>query len=156
MSNGLGITAVSATTLLAAATNVVHGGDYSAIAQADQSARSVQRWAQASQLSQTAEPSMPAVHLGQESSPGTAASSVGNLPLNPHSGTPAVVLDDQEVSAILGKGVGSNAGEDMGRIVDVTSAEMARSTPPLSTSAGSSASARARLPSIGMRLISIP
>jgi PRC-barrel domain len=119
MSNGLGITAVSATTLLAAATNVVHGGDYSAIAQADQSARSVQRWAQASQLSQTAEPSMPAVHLGQESSPGTAASSVGNLPLNPHSGTPAVVLDDQEVSAILGKGVGSNAGEDMGRIVDV-------------------------------------
>jgi hypothetical protein len=40
------------------------------------------------------------------------------LPLNPHSGTPAVVLDD-EVSAILGKGVHSNAGEDMGRIVDV-------------------------------------
>src|SRR5262249_41032104 len=30
----------------------------------------------------------------------------------------AVVLDD-EVSAILGKGVRSNAGEDMGRIVDV-------------------------------------
>lgn len=117
MSNGLGITAVAATTLLA--TSVVHGGDYSAIAQADQSARSVQRWAQASQLSQTAEPSMPAVHLGQESSlSGTAASSVGNLPLNPHSGTPAVVLDD-EVSAILGKGVRSNAGEDMGRIVDV-------------------------------------
>jgi len=116
MSNGLGITAVAATTLLA--TSVVHGGDYSAIAQADQSARSVERWAQASQLSQTAEPSMPAVHLGQESSPGTAASSIGNLPLNPHSGTPAVVLDD-EVSAILGKGVRSNAGEDMGRIVDV-------------------------------------
>ena len=117
MSNGLGITAVAATTLLA--TIVVHGGDYSAIAQADQSARSVERWAQASQLSQTAEPSMPAVHLGQESSLGTAASSIGNLPLNPHSGTAAVVLDDQEVSAILGKGVRSNAGEDMGRIVDV-------------------------------------
>jgi hypothetical protein len=30
-----------------------------------------------------------------------------------------VVLDDQEVSAILGKSVQSNAGEDMGRIVDV-------------------------------------
>jgi sporulation protein YlmC with PRC-barrel domain len=30
-----------------------------------------------------------------------------------------VVLDDQEVSAILGKGVRSNAGEDMGRIIDV-------------------------------------
>src|SRR5262245_56472242 len=40
MSNGLGITAVAATTLLA--TIVVHGGDYSAIAQADQSAQSVQ------------------------------------------------------------------------------------------------------------------
>ena len=63
---------------------------------------------------------MPAVQLGQESSlSGTPAPSVGNLPLNPHSGTPAVVLDDQEVSAILGKSVRSNAGEDMGRIVDV-------------------------------------
>jgi hypothetical protein len=30
-----------------------------------------------------------------------------------------VVLDDQEVYAILGKGIRSNAGEDMGRIVDV-------------------------------------
>src|SRR5262245_59761307 len=119
MSNGLGITAVAAITLLATVTSVVHGGDYSAIAQADQSARSVQRWAQASQVSQTAESSMPAVHLGQESSPGTAASSVGNLPLNPHSRTPAMVLDDQEGSAILGKSVRSNAGEDMGRIVDV-------------------------------------
>jgi hypothetical protein len=118
MSNSLGITAVAATTLLAAAMSVVQGGDYSAITQTDQSARSVQRWAQASQLSQTAEPSIPAEHLGQESPlSGTAASSVGNLPLN--SGTPAVVLDDQEVSAILGKGVRSNAGEDMGRIVDV-------------------------------------
>ena len=63
---------------------------------------------------------MPAVQLGQESSLlGTAAPSVGNSLLNPHSGTPAVVLDDQEVSAILGKSVRSNAGEDMGRIVDV-------------------------------------
>jgi sporulation protein YlmC with PRC-barrel domain len=30
-----------------------------------------------------------------------------------------VVLDDQQVSAILGKSVRSNAGEDMGRIVDI-------------------------------------
>jgi hypothetical protein len=30
-----------------------------------------------------------------------------------------VVLDDQELSAILGKGVRSNAGEEMGRIIDV-------------------------------------
>ena len=120
MSNGLGITAVAATMLIAAATGSVHGGDYSAIAQADQSARSVRGWAQASQPSQTAEPSMPAVQLGQESSlSGTAAPSVGNSLLNPHSGTPAVVLDNQEVSAILGKSVRSNAGEDMGRIVDV-------------------------------------
>ena len=63
---------------------------------------------------------MPAVQLGQESSlSGTAAPPVGNSPLNPHSGTPAVVLDDQEVSAILGKSIRSNAGENMGRIVDV-------------------------------------
>jgi hypothetical protein len=120
MRNGLGITAVAATTLLAAAASVVQSGDYSAIAQADQSARSVQRWAQASQLSQTAEALIPAEHLGQESSlSGTPAPSVGNLPLNPNGGTPAVVLHDQEVSAILGKGVRSSAGEDMGRIVDV-------------------------------------
>jgi sporulation protein YlmC with PRC-barrel domain len=121
MSNGLGITAVAATTLLAAATSVVvHGGDYSAVAQADQSARSVQPSAQPSQLSQTAEPSMPAEQLGQESLlSGPLAPSIGNLPVNAHSGTPAVVLDDQEVSAILGKSVRSNAGEEMGRIIDV-------------------------------------
>ena len=117
---GLGITAVAATTLLAAATSVVHGGDYPSVAQADQSAQSVRGGAQTSQLSQTAEPSMPTVQLGQDSSlSGSPAPSVGNFPLNPHSGTPAVVLDDQEVSAILGKSVRSNAGEDMGRIVDV-------------------------------------
>src|SRR6476659_9200664 len=111
MSNILGITAVAATISIAAATGGVHGGDYSAIAQADQSARSVRGWAQASQLSQTAEPSMPAVQLGQESPPlGTPAPPVGNSLLNPHSGTPAVVLDDQQVSAILGKSVRSNAG----------------------------------------------
>jgi hypothetical protein len=63
---------------------------------------------------------MPAVQLGPESSlSGIPAPSVGNVPFNPQSGTPAMVLDDREVSAILGKGVRSNANEDMGRIVDV-------------------------------------
>ena len=63
---------------------------------------------------------MPAVQLGPESSvSGIPAPSVGNLPLGPRGGTSAVVLDDQEVSTILGKDVRSNAGEDMGRIVDV-------------------------------------
>ena len=120
MSIGLGITTVATTTLIAAAVSAADGGDYSAIVQGDRSARSVQGWAQARQLSQTAEPSMPPVQLGQKSSLSeTPAPSVGNLPLNPHSGTPAMVLDDQEVSAILGKSVRSSVGEDMGRIVDV-------------------------------------
>ena len=111
MSIGLGITTVATTTLIAAAVSAADGGDYSAIVQADRSARSVQGWAQARQLSQTAEPSMPPVQLGQKSSLSeTPAPSVGNLPLNPHSGTPAMVLDDQEVSAILGKSVRSSAG----------------------------------------------
>src|SRR5207247_438820 len=40
-------------------------------------------------------------------------------PPNPPPGTPAMVLDDQEISTILGKSVRSSAGEDMGRIVDI-------------------------------------
>jgi hypothetical protein len=116
MITGLGITAVATTTLIVAAMSGVHGGDYSAVTQADRSARSVQAWAQARQLSETAEPSTSAVQLGQESLPsGTLA-----LPaLNPDSGTPAGVLDDRDASPILGKSVRSSAGEDMGRIVDV-------------------------------------
>src|SRR5215475_1659347 len=117
---GLGITAVATTTLIVAVMSGVYGGDYPAITHADRSARSVQGWSQARQLSETAEPSTPAVQLGQASVPsGTLAPDAGNSPHDPQSGTPAVVLDDQEVSAILGKGVRSNAGEDMGRIVDV-------------------------------------
>jgi hypothetical protein len=34
-------------------------------------------------------------------------------------GTPATVIDDRQVSSILGKNVRSKDGEDMGRIVDV-------------------------------------
>jgi sporulation protein YlmC with PRC-barrel domain len=76
-----------------------------------------------------AEPSRPAVQSGEDSTPsaapappaGTAPANppAGNPQPNPQGGTPATVLDDQEVSAILGKSVRSNAGEDMGRIVDV-------------------------------------
>ena len=47
MSNGLGITAIAATALIAAATSGVRGGDYSATAQADQSGRNTSaasRW----------------------------------------------------------------------------------------------------------------
>src|ERR1700716_1253018 len=42
-----------------------------------------------------------------------------NPPTSSPPGTPAVVLDDQEVSSIVGKSVRSSADEDMGRIVDV-------------------------------------
>ena len=34
-------------------------------------------------------------------------------------GTPATVMDNQEIEGILGKSVRSNADEDMGRIVDI-------------------------------------
>ncbi len=57
--------------------------------------------------SQSAEPSA-APTPAPPSSPDTAPA-----------GTPATVLDDQQVTAILGKGVRGREGEDMGRIVDV-------------------------------------
>jgi hypothetical protein len=38
---------------------------------------------------------------------------------SPKTGTPAVVVDNQEIQGVLGKSVRSSAGEDMGRIVDV-------------------------------------
>ncbi len=40
-------------------------------------------------------------------------------PAAANTGTPATVLDDQQVTAILGKNVRGRNGEDMGRIVDV-------------------------------------
>jgi len=67
------------------------------------------RSAQLSQLAQTPNPP-----TGQPGALPPAAP-----PSNPSSGTPAVVLDDQEVSTILGKSVRSSADEDMGRIVDI-------------------------------------
>src|SRR5262249_2802594 len=51
--------------------------------------------------------------------PPTAPAPPAAAPPNPSPGTPATVLDDQEVSTILGKSVRSSADEDMGRIVDI-------------------------------------
>src|SRR6516225_4476448 len=49
----------------------------------------------------------------------TAPAPPAGAPPNPSPDTPAMVLDDQEVSTILGKSVRSSADEDMGRIVDI-------------------------------------
>jgi sporulation protein YlmC with PRC-barrel domain len=74
--------------------------------------------ARPAQLAQTPESSAPPAGQSGPDNPSTAAPPAGP-PSNPPPGTPAVVLDDQEVSTILGKSVRSNAGEDMGRIVDI-------------------------------------
>jgi hypothetical protein len=108
--------AVIAIVLIAAA-GVVRG-DHSAAARADPSGRPAQ-------AAQAAEPPAPAGPSGQEPSSAAPASRptapppAGAAPANPRAGTPATVLDDQEVSSILGKSVRGKAGEDMGRIVDV-------------------------------------
>jgi sporulation protein YlmC with PRC-barrel domain len=73
------------------------------------------RWAQARQVAQTPEAQPP---TGKSDNPPSAAAPPAP-PSNPSPGTPAVVLDDQEMSTILGKNVRSSAGEDMGRIVDI-------------------------------------
>jgi hypothetical protein len=113
MRMGPGIAAGIAIALIAAAGALSESSD---TARADRSARA----ASPRQVVQAPEPSPPAGQSEQEKPPSTApAPPAGAPPPNPPSGTPAMVLDDQEVSAILGKGVRSNAGEDMGRIVDV-------------------------------------
>jgi hypothetical protein len=112
MRMGPGIAAGIAIALIAAAGALSESSD---IARADRSARA----AAPRQMVQAPEPSPPAAQSEQEKPPSTAPAPAGAPPPNPPSGTPAMVLDDQEVSAILGKGVRSNAGEDMGRIVDV-------------------------------------
>jgi hypothetical protein len=109
MRTGLVIIAIVAVGLIAAV-----GAFSDASGRAEQAARS----AQARQVAQTPEPSPPPT--GQpENPPSTAAPPATAPPSNPPPGTPAVVLDDQEVSTILGKSVRSSAGEDMGRIVDI-------------------------------------
>lgn len=47
------------------------------------------------------------------------ASEQQGLPANLKTGTPATVVDDREAGGVLGKNVRSNAGEDMGRLVDI-------------------------------------
>ena len=56
---------------------------------------------------------------GEQASGAPSPPAANAPPAAPPAGTPAVVLDDQEVSGIVGKSVRSNADEDMGRIVDV-------------------------------------
>lgn len=61
-------------------------------------------------------------HLSQstDQSPATAPSDVDDgIPVTTGDGTPARVIDDRDVEGILGKSVRSNAGEDMGQIIDV-------------------------------------
>src|SRR5262249_34534745 len=64
-------------------------------------------------------PLPPTGQVGPENPPSTAPAPPAAAPPNPSPGTPATVLDDQEVSTILGKSVRSSADEDMGRIVDI-------------------------------------
>ncbi len=72
------------------------------------------------QLAQTPERAPPPTgQVGPENPPPTAPAPPAAPPPNPSPGTPATVLDDQEVSTILGKSVRSSADEDMGRIVDI-------------------------------------
>jgi hypothetical protein len=102
--------AVVAIALVAAAG--VHG---------DGLAEGTARPAQPRQLAQTPERSPPPTgQVGPENPTSTApAPPAAAPPPNPPAGTPATVLDDQEVSTILGKSVRSSADEDMGRIVDI-------------------------------------
>jgi PRC-barrel domain len=81
-------------------------------------AQGASRPAQPGQVAQTPERAPPPTgQAGPENPPSTAPP--GAAPPNPSPGTPATVLDDQEVSTILGKSVRSSADEDMGRIVDI-------------------------------------
>ena len=80
----------------------------------------------AGQLAQPAAPAAPAAQPEQNPPPAVPSTAAPappannpNPPVNNPTGTPAVVLDDQDVSSILGKSVRSSAGEDMGQIVDV-------------------------------------
>jgi hypothetical protein len=86
-------------------------------------------WRVTQQVEPSAQPAAPldqpaqekAQEKPQENKPSGAPSppAANAPPAAPPAGTPAVVLDDQEVSGIVGKSVRSSADEDMGRIVDV-------------------------------------
>src|SRR5262249_35687686 len=105
---GLVFPAVVAIALVAAAG--VHG---------DGLAQGTARPAQPRQLAQTPERSPPPTGQVGPENPASPAPPAAAPPPNPPAGTPATVLDDQEVSTILGKSVRSSADEDMGRIVDI-------------------------------------
>ena len=96
-----------AMTLIAAAVGVHAAGS----GLAEEAARS----AQPRQLAQTPEQSPPPPEQPETGNPPSAAPAPPTSP----PGTPAMVLDDQEVSTILGKSVRSSTGEDMGRIIDI-------------------------------------
>ena len=120
---GSGTAAVIALALIAA------GDVQGAGLGSDQAGQPAWRW----RLTQQVEPStppaapleQPAQEKAQEKAPenkpsGAPSPPAANAPpAAPPAGTPAVVLDDQEVSGIVGKSVRSSADEDMGRIVDV-------------------------------------
>jgi hypothetical protein len=98
-----------------AITLIAAGGVHS-----DGLAEGAARPAQPRQLAQTPERAPPTTgQVGPENAPSTAPAPPAAAPPNPSPGTPATVLDDQEVSTILGKSVRSSADEDMGRIVDI-------------------------------------
>src|ERR1700751_3657464 len=109
MRTGLAIIAIVAIAPITAAG--IYGGN-------SNGAQDAGRSAQARQVAETPEPSSSPSGQKPENPPPTAAPPAA-APPNPSPGTPAMVLDDQEVSTILGKSVRSNADEDMGRIVDI-------------------------------------
>ena len=117
---GFGTAAVIALALIAA------GDVQGAGLDAGQAGKPAWPW----RLTQQAEPStaparpaapseQPAQEKAQDKAPENKPSGANAPPAAPPAGTPAVVLDDQEVSGIVGKSVRSSADEDMGRIVDV-------------------------------------
>jgi|SRR5581483_10334442 len=61
------------------------------------------------------EPRAPGYQVSQSRGQPPAAAPEGPA----RQGTPATVIDDQEVDGILGKSVRSSAGEDMGRVIDI-------------------------------------
>jgi hypothetical protein len=113
---GSGTAAAVAITLIAAGS--VHG-DSLGPGQTGVSARLQQLAQQAEPLTPAERPASPAEPPAQETRPSAPSTPAATPPGTSPTGTPAVVLDDQDVSGIVGKSVRSNADEDMGRIVDI-------------------------------------
>jgi hypothetical protein len=114
---GSGTAAAVAITLIAAGSVY---GDRLGPGQTGASARLRQLAQQAEPVTPAERPAAPAEPPAQENRPSAAPSTPAATPPGTSpTGTPAVVLDDQDVSGIVGKSVRSNADEDMGRIVDI-------------------------------------